>query len=62
MMAGMLRVHRSPVEAYRDAYRLAVRYVPPIRWALHGLAGALLLPGTPAHAAASELPAAAWRA
>lgn len=56
-MAGMLRltVHRSPLEAWGDAWGFALRF-PPSRWLL----GALLLPGTPARSAALELHAAAW--
>lgn len=46
----MLTIHRTPVEAWRDMWGLAMRF-PLSRW----LAGAVLLPGTPAAAAVREL-------
>jgi hypothetical protein len=54
----MLTVHRSPVEAYSDAYLWTLRRVPPARW----LCGALFMPATDTRRALAELQAAAWQA
>lgn len=50
-------IQRTPVEAWRDMYALALRF-PPSRWLL----GSLFLPGTPVRVEALALTAAAWQA